>query len=174
MIAGTTISVPPHSASLRLYRRKQGEGCWFVTKSLEPKRPVLAEGLAEGICSAFCAYADQEKIHIGSFVVMPDHWHALLATRRGKSISSVMQAINHWISRQTCEALRRFECEWQEGFYETRIRSLKQFQFVRNYIEGNPVKAGLISKASEWRWSTANQKWRHHVANPWPMRFEND
>jgi len=26
------------------------------------------------------------------------------------------------------------------------------------YIHNNPVKAGLVSKAEEWRWSSANPK----------------
>jgi REP element-mobilizing transposase RayT len=163
----------PHSAALRFFRRKEGEGVWFVTKTLQPRKDVLLKSMAASICLALGGYVERGKIHLGSFVVMPDHWHALIATREAKSISEVMKSLNHWISRQTQIALREQECQWQEGFYETRIQSVKQFQFVRNYIEANPVRAKLVAEKGDWPWTTANDKWSQYVADPWPVEFEN-
>ena len=165
---------PPHSSALRRFRRKEGEGVWFVTKTVEPRKQVLNESMSSQICLAFGTYVDQCKIVVGSFVVMPDHCHALIATREGQPITAVMKNLNHWISRQTQIALREQGGQWQEGFYETRIRSLKQFQFIRNYIEANPVRAKLVANNEDRPWSTANGAWRKYVADPWPVGFEQE
>lgn len=165
---------PPHSSSLRLFRRQEGEGVWFVTKTVEPRKQVLDESISSEICMTLGNYVNQGRIFVGAFVVMPDHWHALLATRQGKPISEVMKSLNHWISRRTQAALRAQGCQWQEGFYDIRMRSLKQFQFVRNYIEANPVRAELTEDKKEWRWSTANGEWNKHVADHWPIEFEKE
>ena len=35
------------------------------------------------------------------------------------------------------------------------VRHLPEFEKIRNYIEGNPVRAGLVVEASDYRWSSA-------------------
>jgi REP element-mobilizing transposase RayT len=44
---------------------------------------------------------------------------------------------------------------WQEESYDHLVRHDEEFEKIRNYIEVNPVRAGLVSKASEYRWSSA-------------------
>ena len=39
--------------------------------------------------------------------------------------------------------------------YDHLVRYLPGFEKIRNYIEGNPVRAGLVVEASEYRWSSA-------------------
>ena len=80
---------------------------------------------------------------------MPDHWHLLLHTEQGKDISSVMKALDHWISRQSKTELARRGC----GCSDWRVRSLRQYQFVRHYIEGNAVRRKLVKSPDEWVWS---------------------
>jgi hypothetical protein len=35
------------------------------------------------------------------------------------------------------------------------VRDALEFEKIRNYIEQNPVRAGLVREASEYRWSSA-------------------
>jgi hypothetical protein len=44
---------------------------------------------------------------------------------------------------------------WQEESYDHLVRKQREFERIRNYIEQNPVRAGLVSEASEFRWSSA-------------------
>jgi hypothetical protein len=44
---------------------------------------------------------------------------------------------------------------WQEESYDHLVRKEREFEKIRNYIEENPVRAGLVREASEYRWSSA-------------------
>ncbi len=44
---------------------------------------------------------------------------------------------------------------WQRDYWDRYIRDDAHLQSVIDYIHANPVKAGLCSSTSEWRWSSA-------------------
>src|SRR6266568_5975541 len=44
---------------------------------------------------------------------------------------------------------------WQEESYDHLARDEREFEKIRSYIEENPVRAGLVATASEYRWSSA-------------------
>jgi REP element-mobilizing transposase RayT len=142
---------PPHSHKLRLHRKMEGPGTFFVTKCLDPRRPVINELVASEVCSALCFYAEKKLIYLGAFVVMLDHWHVVLATADGKPISRRMQNLGQWLDRRCGNILSGRDCDWQDGFYETRIRSARLYQFVCGYVEENPVRAGLVHSPSDWK-----------------------
>jgi REP element-mobilizing transposase RayT len=152
------------------------EGPWtfFVTKCLEPRKPVIDGQVATAVGSALCYYAEKKQIYLAAFVVMLDHWHVVLATADGKPISQRMQNLGRWISRNSDTLLSGQGCHWQDSFHETRIRSGKQFQFVCAYIEENPVRAGLVQSPSDWKWSSAHPHSQAYLTKPWPWSFEKD
>jgi hypothetical protein len=43
---------------------------------------------------------------------------------------------------------------WQEESYDHLVRHEREFQKIRNYIEWNPVRAGLVTETSEYPWSS--------------------
>jgi hypothetical protein len=46
--------------------------------------------------------------------------------------------------------LKNHNTSWQDGYYDTRVKTAKQFRFVTYYIEQNPVVKGLVEKPDEW------------------------
>ena len=44
---------------------------------------------------------------------------------------------------------------WQDESYDRVVRSDVDFERIRRYIEQNPVAAGLVASAAEFRWSSA-------------------
>lgn len=44
---------------------------------------------------------------------------------------------------------------WQEESYDHLIGDEREFEKIRNYIEQNPMRAGLVREAHEYRWSSA-------------------
>ena len=44
---------------------------------------------------------------------------------------------------------------WQEESYDHLVRQRQEFEKIRGYIEENPVRAGLVKDATEYRWSSA-------------------
>ncbi len=89
-----------------------------------------------------------------AFVVMPNHVH-LLATpavplpKLTKSLKGITAKRANAMLGLTRKPF------WQEESYDRLVRHEREFGKIWNYIEGNPVRAGLVRDASEYRWSSA-------------------
>jgi hypothetical protein len=59
---------------------------------------------------------------------------------------------------------------WQDGYYDTRVKTAKQFEFVSRYIEQNPVAKGLVESRQEWDATSAKRK--DLVTDPWPWLLD--
>jgi REP element-mobilizing transposase RayT len=44
---------------------------------------------------------------------------------------------------------------WFREYWDRFVRNERHLQNVVDYIHQNPVKAGLVTKPEEWRWSSA-------------------
>jgi hypothetical protein len=42
---------------------------------------------------------------------------------------------------------------WQRGFFDHLLRSSESYSEKWNYVRENPVRAGLVSHANDWRYS---------------------
>ena len=115
------------------------------------RQPAVADMIVEAI-----QYNSSVLGHYVShaFVVMPNHVH-LLATpavalpRLTKSLKGITAKRANAMLALTGRPF------WQEESYDHRVRHAREFEKIRNYIEGNPVRAGLVREASEYRWSSA-------------------
>ena len=95
----------PHSRNLRLHRLSDTPATFFIAKSLLPKKPILDEAAREIIVSAFAFAVRQQRIYLGAFVVMPDHWHALFALREPWMLPKFMQALMSYVAGKTAALL---------------------------------------------------------------------
>jgi putative transposase len=88
---------------------------------------------------------------VEAFVVMPNHVHLLLTLPGTVTIEKAMQLIKGGFSYRASRELG-FEGEiWQRGFSHEFVSDRESFIRHRNYIENNPVKAGLVSSPEEYR-----------------------
>src|SRR5947209_1833021 len=89
-----------------------------------------------------------------AFVVMPNHVH-LLATP-AVALPKLTKSLKGITARRANAMLALTGSQfWQEESYDHLVRHLPEFEKIRNYIERNPVRAGLVVEASEYRWSSA-------------------
>ncbi|HXA09584.1 MAG TPA: transposase [Chthoniobacterales bacterium] len=160
----------PHSKNLRLHRLRDAPSTFFVTKSLRPKRPVLGSELRQINVEAFAFAVQHERIYLRAFVVMPDHWHALLGLREPWTLPKFMHALMSHVGAQSSMRLTKHQTAWQDGYYETLIKTARQFMYVAIYIEENPVKKGLVTTPEEWEESSAARK--DLVTDQWPWVFD--
>jgi len=162
----------PHSRNLRLHRLSDTPATFFITKSLRPKKAVLDEAAREIIVSAFAFAVRQQRIYLRAFVVMPDHWHALFALRDPWTLPKFMHHTMSYVGRKTSVLLASYKTSWQDGYYDTCVKTAKQFRFVTYYIEQNPVGKGLVEKPDEWVASSAKRK--ELVTDPWPWLLDEE
>ena len=80
------------------------------------------------------------------FLVMPDHLHVIAKIPRHADITRTLGELKRDISH-------RLPTEWQKGSFDHRIRSYEHYLEKRDYVLMNPVRAGLVSKTSDWPYS---------------------
>ena len=94
------------------------------------------------------------RYELHSYVVMPNHVHALVTPHvdATKWLGPLKGFTAHEANRFLGLAGHHF---WQEESYDHLVRSSVEFDRIRNYIEQNPVKAGLALAPEQFRWSSA-------------------
>ena len=103
---------------------------------------------------------------------MPDHWHAMFALRQPRNLPEFMHHAMSYVGRKTSVLLANHRTSWQDGYYDTCVKTAKQFRFVTYYIEQNPVVKGLVEKPAEWVASSANRK--DLLTDPWPWLLDKE
>jgi len=133
-------------------------------------RPQIAEIVVEAI-----AYRDQHLRHyqLHAFVVMANHVH-LLATPLVEP-SKLMHSLKRFTAGKANRTLGLVgQPFWQDESYDRLVRNEQEFQRIVNYIEMNPVKAGLVAKPEDFPWSSARADWqsaRSFASCPTPQRI---
>ncbi|NQT36943.1 MAG: transposase [Planctomycetes bacterium] len=139
----------------------------FVTFSCYRRRCLLDHPRARQVVIAMLA--DELQRREGTccgFVVMPDHVHAILWFPATGCLSPMMQTWKSRSSRQLKKFLRgqmpqyaqstdRKDPFWQAKYYPFNLYTERKAKEKLDYMHTNPVRAGLVSAACDWRWSSA-------------------
>jgi putative transposase len=92
-----------------------------------------------------------------AYVVMPNHVHLLIEPV--VPLARITCGIKGATSMRANAALKRTgQAFWQAESFDHWVRSPTESEPIREYIEQNPVKAGLVSSPDRWRWSSAARK----------------
>jgi putative DNA methylase len=114
------------------------------------------ERLADLVENALLHFDDQ-RYRLIAWCVMPNHVHALVETRPGWPLAGIVQAWKSYTAHRANKILRRSGDFWAREYYDRFLRDDQHFRNAVEYLEENPVKAGLVGTRHDWRWSSA---WR--------------
>jgi REP element-mobilizing transposase RayT len=98
---------------------------------------------------------DGIRYQLFAWVVMPNHLHALLTRFEKYKIRQLLHSLKSYTAHRANEILCREGQFWIEDYFDRYIRNAKHFQKTVEYIENNPVKAGLCKEPSDWPFSSA-------------------
>ena len=88
---------------------------------------------------------DGTRCNLDTFVLMPNHVHAIIAPRDGYNLSRLLQGIKG-VSANRCNKLLGSKATfWMDGSYDHIVRDAKELAAFRDYIAENPNKARLKS-----------------------------
>jgi putative transposase len=121
------------------------------------------------------AYA-RVATRILGYCIMPNHWHLVLWPSRDGELTQFMA----WL---TLTHTQRWHAHHQSAgaghLYQGRFKSFPvqaddHFLTVCRYVERNALRAGLVARAEDWRWSSL---WRRNDGKhstpawlaPWPI-----
>lgn len=105
---------------------------------------------------------DGARYRLIAWVVMPNHVHALFQTiapwKMGKIVASWKAFTGRRIEEMTRATRANAESTtqvWHREYWDRFIRDETHLAAAIRYIHNNPVKAGLVANAADWRWSSA-------------------
>ncbi len=108
-------------------------------------------------------YREQGRFLLHAFVIMPDHFHALITPASEVSLEKAMQFIKGGFSFR----LKSKMDVWMRSFNESQISTAEKFADCVRYIEENPVRARLVSSADAYAFSSAS----YEGLDPMPAHF---
>ncbi|MCK4340633.1 MAG: transposase [Phycisphaerae bacterium] len=134
---------------------------FFDADDYELFEAILAEGL------------QRTPLRILCYCLMPNHWHLVLWPREDGDLSSFM----YWVGMTHTQRWHaKFETTGSGHLYQGRYKSFpvqtdEHFLTVCRYVERNPLRAKLVRKAENWRWSSLYKRLQdqHTLLTPWPV-----
>jgi type I restriction enzyme R subunit len=105
--------------------------CWL-------RKPDLAKIVADSLL-----HFDGIRYRMGDFIVMPNHFHALAAFADPDSMEKQFDSWLHWTATQINRKINRRGHFWQQEPFDHLVRSIEQYEYLRQYIADNPKKAKL-------------------------------
>ncbi len=124
---------------------------YLVTAVTAQRRSLFqVTATAELLVRTILDYRRQGKLLLHSFVIMPDHVHALLTPAEDVSLEKAMQFIKGGFSFR----LKSKQDVWERSFNESQISSQEKFLGCVRYIEENPVRRGLVTTPAAYRFSS--------------------
>ena len=126
------------------------------------------ERLARIVVDALHFFAGEGYDLLG-YVVMPSHLHWVFqplelwvnTLQPGKRTprEHIVHSIDRFTAFRCNHVLGRRGAFWQREPYDHWIRSPEELERILLYVEGNPVKAGLVQIPHQWPYSSA---WERH------------
>ena len=92
------------------------------------------------------------RYNVLGWCIMPNHVHVLIEVKEGWTLSTIMHGWRSYTAHQANKILGRTGDFWMEEYFDRYIRDEKHLETVINYIDNNPVKAGLVDEAYKWPW----------------------
>jgi putative transposase len=114
------------------------------------------------------------QMRLLSFLIMPNHWHLVIWPDQDGTLSTYLQ----WL---TGTHVRRWHAHHHTGgtgpIYQGRFKSFpiqegEHFFTVCRYVERNALRANLVGRVQDWRWSSIwhrEQQTRVPWLSAWPL-----
>jgi len=119
---------------------------------------------------------EKYPMRILSFCVMPNHWHFILYPKNAEDLSIFMRWITHTHTQRYHVQHRSigYGHVYQGRFKSFPVEKDQYFMQLCRYVERNPLRAGLVEKAQDWRWSSLwirenGTKKQKEILSPWPV-----
>ena len=161
----------------RPLRASAGEVIYHVLNRANGRLPIFEKpGDYEAFEQTLAEGHERFTMRILAYCVMPNHWHLVLWPRRDGELSAFMA----WVTLTHTQRWHAHHGSVGAGhLYQGRFKSFpvqrdEHFLTVCRYVERNALRAGLVIRAEEWRWSSlwrrdhgsrAGQAW----LAPWPL-----
>ncbi len=161
----------------------------YITIVAQSRLPIFqTDALKTVVCSALDQARTAGNFLLFAYVIMPDHLHLL--TNQPQKSADVLRYLKGTIGHNVIAYLKEkgFQSsldklrhpDWKRNHRYTVTQQEKNVFSVfseamlmqkANYIHQNPVRAGLIARALDYRWSSA-RIWQRCESETEPLRLD--
>lgn len=117
--------------------------CWL-------SRPEIAKTVEESLL-----FFEGKRYQLAAWVVMPNHVHALITPTAGHTLSEILHSWKSYTSNAANRLLGRDGQFWYPDYHDRFIRNAQHLVRAVEYIEMNPVAAGLCLRPEDWPYGSA-------------------
>jgi putative transposase len=118
---------------------------------------LQAEPIARLVEDAFLAF-DGTRYRMHAWTIMPNHAHVLFSVMPAHPLGEIVGSWKRFTARKANEHLGRSGSFWQTEYWDRFIRNDAHFGASEEYIDQNPVKAGLVAEPRLWPYGSARLK----------------
>ena len=127
------------------------------------------------------ALARDDAPQLFSFCLMPNHWHLLLRPRGDGDLATWMRwlTVTHTHRWHAHRGTAGTGPVYQGRFKSFPVQADEHFVTVARYIERNPLRADMVERSQDWRWSslgirrqtklTADERDLAGMLSDWPV-----
>jgi putative DNA methylase len=117
--------------------------CWL-------KQPSIASEVENSLL-----HFNETRYDLLSWVIMPNHTHFMIRPKPGFGLSTILKHHKSFTAKESNKIAGRSGQFWQEDYFDRRIRDSNHFVDTLEYIDFNPVNAGLCRNPRDWRFGSA-------------------
>jgi putative transposase len=145
----------------RVLRADSGGLVFHVLNRANGRLPLFAKDTDyEAFLRVLAEAIPRVEMRLLAYCVMPDHWHLLLWP---KADGDMARCVGWLTLTHTQRSHAHRNTAGSGHLYQGRYKSFPvqeddHFLTVCRYIERNPVRAGLVSRAEAWLWSSLWQR----------------
>lgn len=118
--------------------------------------------------------AERVDVDLFCYILMPTHFHLVLRAAHGEDVSAYMRLL---LNAHVRQHQRIHNTIGRGHLYQGRFKNFvigdaRYLLNVLRYVESNAQRAGLVSSATDWPWSSASRLAGHPERPPlseWPL-----
>lgn len=95
------------------------------------------------------------EVRIHAYALMPNHVHLLASPGKDDAIARMMQCLGRNYAGSINKRYGRTGTLWEKRYRANLVETETYLLEVYRYIDLNPVRAGLVNDAKDYRWSSA-------------------
>lgn len=137
-------------------------------------------------------YRDSRVYRLDAFSIMPNHVHVVFAPlpaaqtvslhadrqtnslhhNEYHSLSTIMQSLKGFTSREANRLLGHSGAFWEHESYDHFVRDEDEWKRIIGYVLNNPVKARLVENWKQWKWSYCRKELEYFAPARHELSFE--
>jgi putative transposase len=106
-----------------------------------------------------------------AYCLMPNHFHLVVWPMEDGQMSEFMRLATgtHGKRWHACRGTAGTGAVYQNRFKAFPVQGDSHFLTVCRYVERNALRAGLVKRAEDWRWSSIHKNGHRLPLDPWPI-----